>query len=358
MPTDSISRHPDALPIGVDSGSVMTVLGALPVHRMGVTLMHEHILLDATGKWVPPCSCAGRLAAEKPISMDMLGELRMDPLANRDNCEELMKFRELGGETVVDPTNIGIGRDPQALQRISRRTGLNIVMGTGFYLEPSHPRYVARSSVEALTEQLVFEVGAAPSKPPVIAGFIGEIGVSADFTPNEEKSLRAAARAAGRARVSLQVHLPGWHRLGHGVLDIVEEEGADLRHTVLCHMNPSMYDKDYQRSLAQRGAFIEYDMIGLDCYFPGEQAQAPSDEENVRAIRALIDDGHIDRLLLSQDVFLKGMLTRYGGHGYGYLLRHFLPRLRRNGLTGEQLETLMVDNPRKVFAAATRPPTV
>ncbi|TKI04387.1 phosphotriesterase family protein [Martelella alba] len=354
----SIFRHADPLPVGVDNGHVMTVLGPLPVERMGVTLMHEHILLDAAGKWVPPCCCSERHLAEMPVRMENLGELYMNPLASRDNCqlfdpetaiEELNKYRALGGETVVDPTNIGIGRDPQALARISRMTGLNIVMGTGFYLEPSHPAYVKVRSVEQLAEQLIYDVGGAREKPAILAGLIGEIGISAAFTADEEKSLRAAGRASAATGVPIEVHLPGWERLGHRVLDILQEEGADLRHTVLCHMNPSFADVSYQHSLARRGAFLEYDMIGMGYYYADESAQSPSDEENARAIMALINAGFIAQILLSQDVFLKTMLTRYGGHGYGYILRHFVPRLRRHGITGEQLETLMIENPRRVF---------
>jgi phosphotriesterase-related protein len=355
---NSLFRHADPLPVGVTSGYVMTVLSPLPVENMGVTLMHEHILLDASGKWVPPCCCSERHLAEMPVRMENLGELALNPLSSRDNCqlfdpevaiEELMKYRAQGGETVVDPTNIGIGRDPLALQRISRLTGLNIVMGTGFYLEPSHPAYVKTRSLEQLTEQMIYDVGGAEEKPEVIAGLIGEIGISAAFTADEEKSLRAAGRANAATGVPIEVHLPGWQRLGHRVLDILEEEGADLRHTVLCHMNPSFADKTYQRNLARRGAFLEYDMIGMQYYYADEAAQSPSDEENAKAIRELIDDGFISQILLSQDVFLKTMLTRYGGHGYGYILRHFVPRLRRHGVTGEQLETLMISNPRRVF---------
>jgi phosphotriesterase-related protein len=354
------------LPIGVDSGYVMTVLGPIPVEQMGITLMHEHILIDASGKWVAPACCSQRHIGEQKVHIGILGALRMNPLMNRDNCqlfdvdlavEELMKFRELGGQTVVDPTNIGIGRDPLALQRISRRTGLHIVMSTGFYLEPSHPAYVKDKSIDDLAQQLIFDVGGASEKPDVLAGQIGEIGVSAAFTAEEEKSLRAAARASAKTRVPLSVHLPGWVRHGHRVLDIVEAEGADPSHTVLCHMNPSHLDVAYQHSIARRGAWLEYDMIGMDYYYADEQAQSPSDEENARAIRALIDAGFIDRVLLSQDVFLKMMLTRFGGYGYGYILEHFVPRLRRHGVTDAQIETMMVANPVRVFSAAGAPCT-
>jgi phosphotriesterase-related protein len=147
------------------------------------------------------------------------------------------------------------------------------------------------------------------------------------------------------------VHLPGWFRVAHRVLDIVAGEGGDLRHTVLCHMNPSGADVAYQVALAERGAFLEYDMIGMDFFYADQGVQCPSDEDNARAIMGLIERGCLDRLLLSQDVFLKMMLTRYGGFGYGYLQRHFLPRLRRHGATEAQIERLMVGNPYSVFCA-------
>lgn len=349
-------RHP----VGVKSGTVMTVLGPIPAERMGVTLMHEHILLDASKLWQCPCKASEMAIAEAPVSIETIGELRMNPFLSRDNCflldvnlaaGELGRFSELGGDTVVDPTNFGIGRDPEALQRISRRTKLNIVMGSGFYLEPSHPAWFTAMDLDEATAFIVADVGGGPTQPDAMAGIIGEVGVSKSFTPAEEKSLRAAARASRITGVPLSIHLPGWERLAHRVLDVVESEGADLAHTVLCHMNPSHDDLDYQMALAKRGAFLEYDMIGMDYYYADQQAQSPSDEENARAIRALIDKGFGDRVLMSQDVFLKIMLTRFGGFGYGYILKHFVPRLKRHGIEQAAIDLMLRDNPVRVFKA-------
>ncbi|RYC29604.1 phosphotriesterase [Lichenibacterium minor] len=347
--------------VGVHSGSVMTVLGPIPAERMGVTLMHEHILLDASKLWKCPCRASEMAVAEAPVSVENLGELRMNPFLSRDNCflldvnlavGELGRFTELGGDTVVDPTNFGIGRDPEALQRIARRTKLNIVMGSGFYLEPSHPDWFTRMDIDEAAAFIVADVGGGATQPDVMAGIIGEVGISKFFTPAEEKSLRAASRAARITGVPLSIHLPGWERLAHRVLDVVEEEGADLNHTVLCHMNPSHDDLAYQAALAKRGAFLEYDMIGMDYYYADQDAQSPSDEENARAIRALIDMGHGERVLMSQDVFLKIMLTRFGGFGYGYLLKHFVPRLKRHGIDAAAIDLMLRDNPVRVFKAA------
>jgi phosphotriesterase-related protein len=287
----------------------------------------------------------------------------MNPFLNRDNCglldaevatDELMRFVEYGGRTVVDPTNVGIGRDPSALQRISRRTGLNVVMGAGFYLEQSHPAYVKHMSVDTIAQSIARDCGALDERPDVCAGLIGEIGISKDFTPQEEKVLRGAARASRISGVPLSIHLPGWERLAHRVLDVIEAEGADPRHTVLCHMNPSLHDEAYQHSLADRGAFLEYDMIGMDYFYADQRAQSPCDEENAIAICKLVENGYLNSILLSQDVFLKMMLTRYGGFGYGYILKHFAPRLQRHGMDQRTIDQMLVDNPRRVFSATHR----
>lgn len=352
-----------ATAIGAGSGNVMTVLGPIPVEAMGITLMHEHIVLDTSSWWKRPCCATDIGVAERPLDITMLGDLRLNPFLNRDNCglldaevaiDELTRFVEYGGRTVVDPTNVGIGRDPVALQRISRRTGLQIVMGAGFYLEPSHPDYVKGMTVEQIADSIAFDCGARDEKPAVCAGLIGEIGISKDFTPAEEKVLRGAARASRMTGVPLSIHLPGWERLAHRVLDTIEQEGGDLAHTVLCHMNPSLHDRPYQRSLADRGAFLEFDMIGMDYFYADQQAQSPCDEENATAICKLVDDGYRNAILLSQDVFLKMMLTRYGGFGYGYILKHFVPRLKRHGMDQGTIDHLLIDNPMRVFSAAHR----
>jgi len=342
----------------VGSGLVMTVLGPVSADALGLTLMHEHLLNDCRCWWNQPKTPGRSRLACEPVNAGILGELRMDPFVNLDNCRldderlaaaELMPAVELGCRTVVDPTCRGIGRDAVALARIARATGLNVVMGGGYYLQASHPPELAAMDAEAIADQIVHEANDGVGGTSVRIGLIGEIGVSADFTAGEEKSLRGASRAARRTGLPLMVHLPGWFRLAHRVLDIAEAEGVDPAHTVLCHMNPSLDDADYQRALARRGAFIEYDMIGMDFFYADQGVQCPSDEQNARAIAGLVADGLVDRILLSQDVFLKMMLTRYGGFGYAYLLRHFVPRLHRHGVGAGEVRTMLVDNPRRVF---------
>ena len=351
----------DLSPAHVGSGQVMTVLGPIPAASMGVTLMHEHLLNDCRCWWHQPKETSRQRLACEPVHPGILGELRMDPFVNLDNCRldderlavaELAPVAALSGRTIVDPTCSGIGRDPLALARIAQASGLNVVMGGGYYLQASHPERIASMSARDIADEIVREALEGVDGSGVRIGLIGEIGVSGDFTAQEERSLRGAAQAQRRTGLPLMVHLPGWYRHAHRVLDAVAEEGGDIRHTVLCHMNPSGHDVAYQTSLAERGAFLEFDMIGMDYWYADQQVQCPSDEDNARAIAGLIERGFGANLLLSQDVFLKMMLTRYGGFGYAYLQRHFLPRLRRHGVAEAMLDQLMVTNPRHVFEEA------
>ena len=340
---------------------VSTVRGEIGLDELGLTLIHEHILLDARSWWRGPDVGHSERVAEGQVDASILGELRMDPFANRDNCvlddadaavEELARFRDLGGRTVVEATCSSIGRDPVALRRISELTGLHIVMGAGYYLEGSHPAHFRDMSIDDVADEIVRDATEGVDGTGIRAGVIGEIGVSADFTPAEQKSLRGAARAQVRTGLPLAIHLPGWLRRGGEVLDVVEDEGVDPAHTILCHMNPSGADFDYQARLAERGAYIEYDMVGMDFYYADQDAQCPSDEENAANVTRLVSAGYGHKVLLSQDVFLKMMLTRYGGFGYDYILRHFVPRLHRHGLSDAQTRGMLVANPRAVFAAA------
>jgi len=339
---------------------VVTVTGVVDSADLGVTLFHEHLLNDGRSAWRRPddADAEGWLIADAPVRMEYLGRLRNDPYLSRDNTslddldlavEEVARFVGAGGGTIVEQSLEGIGRDPGGLQRIAEETGVHVVMGCGYYLQRTHPLGLAAMDIDRIAESIVQDV--TEGVHGIRAGIIGEIGVSVDFTPAEERVLRAAARAQRATGVPLSVHLPGWLRYGHRVLDVVEEEGGALDATVLDHMNPSHGDREYQRSLVDRGAWIEYDMLGMEFFYPGE-GQSPSDEDNASAIAELLADGYGHRLLLSHDVFIKTLLCHYGGFGYAHVLTGFAARLERHGVARERLMEILTANPRTVFETA------
>ncbi|MBB4932659.1 phosphotriesterase-related protein [Lipingzhangella halophila] len=337
--------------------TVRTVTGAVPSDHLGRTLTHEHLVNDLRAAVSPPGPGREHLTTA-PVSADLAWLLREDPYACRDNCvlddvdavaADLASFADAGGRSVIDLTPPGIGRDAAVLRGLAERSGLNIIMGSGWYLQRFHPAHLAGATVDELATGLLAELRDGDGPRP---GVIGEIGVSPDFTAAERTALRAACVAQRAAGVPLFVHLPGWQRRGGEVLDIVlAEQGVDPGSVVLCHMDPSGPDRAYQRAIAERGVWLEFDMIGMPFRFPGE-GQAPPPAETADAVRALIDGGHAERLLLSHDVFLKSMLTRHGGNGFGYVPVLFAERLRDLGVDDATVRGLMDNNPRGLFEAA------
>jgi len=337
---------------------IQTVTGPIEISKLGITSMHEHLLIEITGLWRKPTEASRLALAKAPVSPEIIGELRYDPFVNFDNLQmldidlavsEAMKFKELGGQTIVDVTNRYMGRDPLALRSIAQRTGLYIVMGCGYYMEYSYHQKLKDMSIEDITEEIVQEITVGVDGSGIRAGIIGEAGVSKDMTKQEVKMLRAQSRAQSITNVPLTIHTHGWGRQCNEIIDIVAEEGANLKMVILDHMGPSLHDFEYQVSLLERGVFLEYDMIGMDYYYQEVDGQSPSDEENAKAVKCLIDAGYINQILLSQDIFLKMMLTHFGGHGYAHTLKHFIPRLKRLGVKEQQIHTLLIENPQRVF---------
>ena len=212
-------------------------------------------------------------------------------------------------------------------------------------------------SVDDLADEIVRDVTEGVPGTSVRAGSLGEIGIDKDFTAQEEKSLRAACRASARTQVPLSVHTPGGldavHDYRRRILDIVGEEGADIRHTIVEHVVLRPSDVDSQLEFAARGAFLGYD--GISCDFNwGFRGSGMCDYEIAADVKRVIDAGFINHILLSHDIHLKIMLTAYGGGGFAYLLRTFIPRLLEQGVTDQQIHTMLVDNPRRYFSSRYR----
>ncbi|GAA4557242.1 phosphotriesterase [Pseudonocardia xishanensis] len=341
---------------------VTTVGGPVPVDALGMTLTHEHLLSDwSARRRDEPDDPAERALFHTPVGPSMQWLLREDPRCCLDNTRqddpdatvaELANFVAVGGRTVVDCTNGDVGRDPGALRDIAQRTGLNVVMGSGWYVHAFHPARRAHTTVDDLVVEILAEFSDGVGDTGIRPGIIGEIGVSPLFTEAERTHLRASARAQRELGVPLYVHLPGWQRRAHEVLDIVlDEEGVRPEGVVLCHMDPSGEDRDYQRAVAERGVWLEFDMIGMPFFYAGE-GQSPAPEQTAAAVAALFRDGHAERILLSHDMASKAMWTRNGGNGFGYVPRFFLPRLERHGVPGEVTASLLTTNPRRLFTAA------
>jgi phosphotriesterase-related protein len=340
----------------MSTGYVQTVTGPAGREELGVVLPHEHLFNDLSGVVDEPFYEFSKAIVGQEVSAANQWALRQDPYCCADNMAdkpvdavvaEIEQFARVGGRTVVDATGTpAIGRNPERLRAVAERTGLNIVMSTGSYLEKFEGPGITGRSVEqqaqAISDELTDGVGETGIRP----GMIGEIGVSPSFTDGEKASLRAAATAQlGHPSVALNIHLPGWERYAHEVLDIVlNEVGVDPAKVSLAHSDPSGNDPDYQHSLLDRGVWLEFDMIGLDITFPKEGV-SPTAPQSADVVARLIEEGYAGQLLLSHDLFLKQMWTQNGGNGFAFVPTVFLALLRQRGVPTDVADRLVRDNP-------------
>jgi phosphotriesterase-related protein len=338
--------------------TVMTVRGPIPVQELGVTLMHEHLLIDLSFLWDQPSFAWQEPLVHSHPTLDNRGLLQVDPYVSRPNlvlddpdlaAEELVPFRKLGGGTVVDLTTTGIQPQPAALRNLSERTGVHIVAGCGYYTQRAHPSEVAQLEEAVLVDRLVHEIEGGLDGTDVRPGIIGEIGTSSPIHPHEAKVLRVAAAAQARTGLAINVHVAIFFRETLAALDILERAGADLSRVVISHLDEQP-DTAYHRAILERGAYVEYDTFGSESYFDGRGAAEPSDRERVNALLELLEAGFADRLLISQDVCTKMQLLRYGGVGYAHILRTVVPRLQRRGVDEATVRKLLVENPARVLA--------
>ena len=183
-------------------------------------MTHEHLIIDFTCMFAPPEGAGQRARAFEPITMENLGWINYDWTRHYENLlltdvemavEETQRYRDLGGGTLVDATTMGIGRDPVSLAQISRRTGLNVVMGAGYYVERVHPDEVGRLGVSEIAQRIVDEVLVGVGGTGVRAGIIGEIGCTWPLGDGERKVLAAAAAAQRETGAAVLIH-PGARR--------------------------------------------------------------------------------------------------------------------------------------------------
>jgi phosphotriesterase-related protein len=131
---------------------------------------------------------------------------------------------------------------------------------------------------------------------------------------------------------------------------MVEEEGLPPERVVMDHMDRTIYENlEYQYELADRGAYLEYDVWGLEMYLEKHNDSYPSDTWRAESVCDLIDRGYASQLVFGQDVYTKAQRRKYGGYGYGHLLENIVPMLKSRGVEQEVLDQILIDNARDVL---------
>lgn len=346
---------------------VNSVCGELTEEQLGTVATHEHVLLDLTNFYQElPVPGIPDPATQK-VEMWNLGILSRDCYAIKDNlllddevvqAEELAYLKKAGGDTVVDASLPGIGRNPEALRRISEKTGLNIIMGTGFYVSSTHPQELQTMSERQVADLMVKELTEGAEGTDIRAGYIGEIGISEIFDDKEQKVLRAAALAQKDTGVAINVHINPWTINGLEAADILLNAGVAPERICISHIDVENRE-EYVYALLEKGVYIEFDNFGKEYYIRREVRNSGyglfvHDTERVTFLKKLIDDGYLHQILLSCDLCLKNLMHKYGGWGYDHVLTNIVPMMEDEGIIEEQIRTMLVKNPAEWLLSVNR----
>ena len=380
-----------------EPGFVETVLGPVRPEELGMTLIHEHVIVDmtkgaASADHIIESSESGKAAARvaeagfdpgqaglapgasylgkwgEPLTLEnwrdvdnnwfYYGGFKITNVA--DVIYEAELYKQYGGSCIVDQTPIGLGRDPIALQRVSRASGVHIVMGTGYYVNEYHPPDIPDLSEDEVKERIVHDctVGIAGG---VKAGIIGEVGSRWPMHPDEEKVLRACARASAETGVALSIHSGltyGSNEPVYNTIRIAADAGANPARTIISHCEgrvptadgPNSFDTAPFLELAKTGVYLAFDTFGWEGSNRQRSAiDAPHDPVRLNYIKALADAGYADRILIGEDLVLQHWQRKHGGHGWVHLPETVVPLMRHKRFEESLINQMLVDNPRQAL---------
>jgi predicted metal-dependent phosphotriesterase family hydrolase len=313
---------------------VRTVRGDIAPEELGVTATHEHLYCDQR-------LCRSSLEFPGTYARMILQDVATI-------VAELSDFYAAGGRAIAEMTTDGWGRDVGVLKEISERSDIHVIAISGFYVEDCHPSYVAGTSIDELAELLVQELTQGSDDTSIRTGLL-KSGISRPLIEGaEEKCARAVARAQKRTGVAITTHTTGSTRfeieggnIGWQHLDLFEAEGVDPNRVIVGHTDENA-DIGQLVALAQRGAYVQFDVIGKIHWM--------LDETRIDLLCQMVDKGYQDHLLLSSDRCREVELKVGGGLGYDHVLRDFVPKLRQAGFDDALLNRILVENPARALS--------
>ncbi len=309
--------------------TVNTVLGPIDSKELGFTLMHEHVMVGFAGVY-----------RDYP---ELFGDRPLDRAV-----DVLKKCKEGGVDTIVDATTTDLGRDIEMIAEASRRSGVNIIAVSGWWLEI--PRFFQAASVEQLADVFVREVEEGISGTGIKPGLLKSASDYGGVTPQSEVVLRAIGRAHLRTGLPIMIHSYSPGQVGKQQLGILQEEGVDPGRIKFDHSNDTT-DLEYLTWLLEQGCFL-----GLDRY-PGRLV---SHRARTNTMKALIDTGWADRLCPSHDISAINFIApnwqqaeeemkKYNPYGFLFIKEVVFAQLRDMGVDEDIINGLCVKGPRNFF---------
>jgi phosphotriesterase-related protein len=322
----------------MNTTTLNTARGAIDAADLGVTLMHEHVFTMTTEIMQNYPEGWGDGARREADAITRLNELK-----------------SRGVDTIVDLTVIGLGRYLPRIARVAAATELNIVVATGLYTYNDVPMYfhflgpgTALGGQEIMTEMFVRDIEHGIADTGIKASILKCATDEPGVTPGVERVLRAVAGAHRQTGVPISTHTHAASRRGLEQQAIFAEEGVDLSRVVIGHSGDTT-DIAYLEELIAAGSYIGMDRFGVDVFL--------STEERVKTVATMCERGHADRMVLSHDASCyfdalpeATLPIAFPNWHYLHIHNDVIPALKQRGVTDEQLTTMLVDNPRRIFS--------
>jgi len=320
-------------------GMVNSVLGPISPDKLGTTLVHEHFVFGYGG-WVADTTIA---------PYDFKAVLKT-------NLGVIKTAQKYGIKTIIDATMNDVGsRDPKLYKELAKKTGMNIICSTGLYTdEDGAPAYfktrvwTGQDIPKMMSEIFIKEITEGIGKTGVKAGVI-KVGTGPKMTPHEERVHKAAVIAQKATGVPIITHTEG-PTGGVEQAEFLLKEGADPKKVMIGHVSNSK-DIEYHKAILAKGVYIAFDRIGLDIITPFEV--------NVKNVSELCKLGFANKIMLSHDtvnvwlgrppVYPEQYKVGFKNWHIDHISKDFLPAIKAQGVTDEQIKTMMVDNPRNLF---------
>jgi len=305
---------------------VNTVTGTCNPEQLGVTLMHEHLMIGWAG-W----------ETDSTVHFDRAGALA-------HVTGQVKELRDLGLETFVDPCPMDLGRDVEFMAEVSHRCGVRVICATGLYTHQLGANaYYRQRKVEELVEIYVHDLTVGIGETGIKAAFIKCATGQGKITKYEERCLRAAAKAHLATGAPITTHTDGG-TMGQEQLNIFAAEGVDLSRVIIGHSCGSS-DLRYHVGMLERGCTLGFDRFGIEVILP--------DKVRLAAMIGLLGIGYQKQLVPSCDsaACVQGRQPRGESplKHPSYLWRKIFPALREAGVSEDALRTILVDNPRRFF---------
>lgn len=310
------------------AGSVRTVLGDVAPSSLGMSLVHEHLVVD----W-------GELQGRPKLAFDF--ESTVERIAGR-----LRAAAADGIGAIGECTPIGTGRYVDVMVEASRRSGVAVVGATGFFHEgwtPVHP--IARAlDLDALTDLYTRELTEGMGSTTVRAGLIKCATGEGRIGDIEDKLLRATARAHRATNAPIVAHITD--SLEAEQLDLFESEGVDPARICISHVGGGEHWQDRMLGALRRGANVSVDMISYSFL---------TDEQRIEVAKTALDAGFVRRLMLSHDALVvqsgPEQLFGEGPSDFGYIPRVFVPKLQAaTGISDTDVSIMLEENPQRFLA--------